>query len=344
MAEFTNLEDFTFKVEAASLWIICSFFPRSDCHLLTSHATDEIPSQIVTMLSNSHNLHSLSIISLQGRGWSLDVALLLLLPSYRPSLRSLTLQGVACNLSIENFEVDNRTLVQFLLSLSELEQLSLGGSIGRRNLELRMMMKDSLEEGEREVLFPKLRDFEGTSTNFIWLISGGNSPITKLRINELEPIDEGEFASLLVALPPTMKFLSIAFARWDPLRPTVGAAIERIATSCPNLQSLEIATVSSLRFSERSMTRTSVASSYADIIHAILAFPLLTSLRLPPASVCGITGDLSLVAAEFFDACSNLLRLDFAGEERDGRSVAVASSRWERRCSREGTMYAVEVM
>lgn len=292
------------------------------------------------MLLNSPNLKSLSIHGRQGRGWSLDIAPLLLVP-FRPSLRSLTLQGVACNLSIENFEVDNRQLAEFFLSLVELEELSLGGSIGRRNMELRMIMKDALEEGERETLFPKLRKFEGTSSNYIWLTMSGRSPIDTIRINELEPIDEAEFVALLVAMPTTLVEASVCFARYDPLRPSIESAIERIAVVCPQLRQLTIGAVSSLRFSARSMTRHSTPSSYPSIIHAITKLPLLSSLRLPPVSACGVTTDLR--DAEFFKACPHLLRLDFAGEEKDGHHESVGATRWERRFTWAGEMLAVEI-
>ena len=294
------------------------------------------------MLTNSPSLKSLSIHGYQGRGWSLDVAPLLLTP-YRPSLRSLTLQGVACNLSIENFESDNRQLAEFFLSLVDLEELSLGGSVGRRNLELRMMMKDALEEGERETLFPKLRQFEGTSTNDIWLMLSGITTIDTLTTNVLEPIDEAEYGALLIAMPTTMVEASICFARYDPLRPTVESAIERIAVACPRLRRLSIDAVSSLRFSARSMTRVSVPSHYPSIIQSITNLPLLSSLHLPPHRVCGIDSNLADVASEFFEACSHLLRLDFAGEPRDGHSGSVEATRWERRCTREGKMIAVDV-
>ena len=296
------------------------------------------------MLNKSPKLNSLSLISQQGRGWSLDVAPLLL-SSFRPStLRSLVLQGVACNLSIENFESDNRQIAEYFLSLVELEELQLGGSIGRRNLELRMLMKDTLREGEREMLFPKLRRFEGTSTNLLWLLDDvGSSPIDTITINELEPIDEMEFTSLLNKLPSSLISAEITFARYDPLRPSVQDAILRMSSTCPRLQDLTISTVSSLRFSARSMTRISVPSSFSLTIRSVALLPYLSSLRLPPTTVCGIEGDVSIAVADLFKECEHLLRVDFAGAEQDGRDAALEATRWERRCTKEGDLIAVRI-
>lgn len=123
---------------------------------------DELPSQLCEMLYRSPSLRKLSISSLQGRGWSLDVSPLILSPSARfPSLESLIFFGSTCTLGTRgNFEQEEREMIKFLLNL-KVGELGLGGSIARRQFEFGIL--DGLELGEREVMFPNIISYHGTS-------------------------------------------------------------------------------------------------------------------------------------------------------------------------------------